>query len=61
MAKDTMISVEIDLDVSNDVPASIRYSDLTDEELDEAIEREAKVCESLESWGDALKASGLKL
>ena len=56
-----MIDVEIDLGVSNDVPPSIRYSDLSSEELDASIEMEMRACESLDSWDDALKASGLNI
>lgn len=61
MAKGKMIDVAIDLDVSNDVPPSIRYSDLSLEELETALEREMKANESLESWEEALEVSGLKI
>ena len=61
MAEGKMIDVEIDLGVSNDVPPSIRYSDLSSEELDASIEMEMRACESLDSWDDALKASGLNI
>lgn len=61
MAENSVTTVEVDIDVANDVPPSIRYSELTVEELDAAIEKEMELCKTLTSWDDAVKASGLRI
>lgn len=51
-----MVEVAVDLDVSNDVPPSVRYAEMTLDELDEAIDRELERCSSLKSWDEAAAA-----
>ena len=47
------VDIEVDLGESNDVPPSIRYAEMTIDELDAEIERELKRCSSLRSWDEA--------
>ncbi len=47
------VDIEVDLGESNDVPPSIRYAEMTIDELDAEIERELERCSSLRSWDEA--------
>lgn len=47
-------TITVDLNASNDVPPSVRYADMTSEELSEALERELERCSTFKSWEDAL-------
>lgn len=56
MKKDTvtgMVEITVDLNVSNDVPPSVRYAEMTPDELEEEIVRELERCFSLKSWDEA--------
>ena len=47
------VDIEVDLGESNDVPPSIRYAEMTIDELDAEIEHELERCSSLRSWDEA--------
>lgn len=48
-----VVDIEVDLGESNDVPPSIRYAEMTIDELDAEIERELERCSSFKSWDEA--------
>ena len=53
MAKADVMTVEVDLSKSFDVPADVRYSDLHGKDLDKAIELSLERAKSFKSWADA--------